>query len=125
MEESRIEAQKDNLTGEISVVKIKGYLDVVTAEALDKTICSLVAESCLKIVFDLNDVDYICSRGWSVFLSNMKEIRHKGGDIKLAGMKPGVYEVFRVLEFFWFLDSYSSVEAAVADMNKVVRIITE
>ena len=44
----------------------------------------------------------------------MREIREKGGDVKLSGIEPKVYQVFEVLGFHELFDIVDSVEAAVA-----------
>lgn len=102
----------------VVVVKVGGYIDFTTSDELDSVIASLVSSSRYKIIIDLADVDYISSTGWSIFLSKIKEIRDNHGDLKLARMKPDVFQVFEVLEFFWFLRSYETLEEAVAEFEK-------
>jgi len=103
---------------EISIVKIRGYLDMITAEQLDKAIMSLLKSKQFNIIVDLQDVEYISSSGWGVFLGNIKEIREKGGDLKLTQMNPDVFEVYKVLEFFWFIKSYAAIEDAVYEFDQ-------
>lgn len=91
---------------------------MVTAEQLDKAIMSLLKRKQYNIIVDLQDVEYISSSGWGVFLGNIKEIREKGGDLKLTRMNPDVFEVYKVLEFFWFIKSYASIEDAVYEFDQ-------
>ncbi|NIR52984.1 STAS domain-containing protein [candidate division KSB1 bacterium] len=109
-----VTTEKAQMRGEIAVIKVHGYLDMNAAQSLDHAIDSLLQADCYDIIFDLGDVKYIGSRGWSVFLSKIKHVRDHGGDLKLARMKPSVYEVYKLLEFFWFLRSYATVEEAVS-----------
>lgn len=99
----------------ISVVSIGGYMDITTTDELEKVIDSIVRSKQYKIIVDLGGVDYISSYGWSIFLGKIKELRENKGDLKLARMKPDVYEVYKLLEFFWFLKSYETIEDAVKD----------
>lgn len=101
----------------ISVIKVGGYIDITTSDELEKAIESILKSYCYNIIVDLKDVDYISSRGWSIFLSRIKEIRDHGGDLKLARMKPDVFEVYEVLEFFWFLKVYDTLEEAISDFD--------
>lgn len=110
---------------EISVIRIKGYLDMITAEQLDKTIMSLLKSQEFNIIVDLHDVEYISSSGWGVFLGNIKEIREQGGDLKLTRMNPDVFEVYKVLEFFWFIKSYVSIEEAVYEFDEHISPMAE
>jgi anti-sigma B factor antagonist len=103
---------KDGKKDDVSVIRFHGNLEFVAADALDKVVEQLLKSGQIKIVVDLSDTSYISSRGWGVFLSNIKEMREKGGDLKLAGMLPDTYQVFRVLEFGMFLNAYVSVEEA-------------
>jgi len=101
----------------ICVIKIRGNLELLTAEQLDEVIGEVSEKQTCNIIVDLHDVVYISSMGWGVFLSKIKEIREKNGDLKLSGMRPEVHEVFRVLEFDMFLKSYPSVSEAAQDFE--------
>lgn len=117
MNGKRTTAQRAQLRGDIAVLKVTGYLDTCTADALDEAIESLLASDCVKIIFDLADVHYIGSKAWSILLSKIKRVRNRAGDLKLACMSTEAYEVYQVLEFFWFLRSYDTIEDAVADFE--------
>jgi len=109
----------------IVLIKVGGYIDFTTSDEIDNIIESLLKSKNYKIIFDLAEVNYISSRGWSIFLSKIKEIRDNGGDLKLAKMKPDVFQVFEVLEFFWFLKTYNTLEAAISDFEQGVPPMPE
>ncbi|MFQ5649713.1 MAG: STAS domain-containing protein [bacterium] len=117
MEKTVITHNGRKMNGEISVIKVKGYLDVITSEELDVAIDELLTAKHFNIIIDLYEVEYISSMGWSVFLSKINEVRLNDGDLKLARIQPNVYQVFKILEFEWFLNTYPSVEAAAAEFN--------
>ncbi len=101
----------------ISVIRVGGYIEFTTSDELDKVIEAFIKNKSYNIIIDLEKVDYISSRGWSIFLSKIKEIRENDGDLKLTRMAPDVFEVFKVLEFFWFLSVYDTIEEAVFDFD--------
>ncbi|MCH8019781.1 STAS domain-containing protein [candidate division KSB1 bacterium] len=101
----------------ISVIRVGGYIEFTTSDELDKVIESLIKTKSYNIIIDLENVGYISSRGWSIFLSKIKEIRENDGDLKLTRMAPDVFEVFKVLEFFWFLSVYDTIEEAISDFD--------
>lgn len=109
----------------ISVIKVGGYIEFSTSDELDKVIDSLLTQNSYNIIVDLEKVDYISSRGWSIFLSKLKEIREREGDIKLVNMNENVYEVYKVLEFFWFLKVYDTLEEAISDFDNNVPPMPE
>jgi len=104
----------------ITVIKVGGYIDFTTSDELDRVLQEQIKQRNYRIILDLAEVDYISSRGWSIFLSRIKEIRDNNGDLKLARMKADVFEVFELLEFFWFIRSYQTIEEAVKDFDKDV-----
>jgi anti-sigma B factor antagonist len=74
----------------------------------------LISDGNVKIVVDLDLVDYISSAGWGIFVGEIKGVRAGNGDIKLASMRPDVREVFDLLEFNTLLTPYDSRRDALA-----------
>ena len=113
--------QESALKENIAVIKISGYLDAVTADALDHAIEAIVKSRCYHIIIDLTDTEYIASMGWSIFLNHIKKLRNRGGDLKLVNMNDNVFEVFKVLEFFLFLRSFMTLDEAAVDFEHEVE----
>jgi anti-sigma B factor antagonist len=107
--------ENPQVEGEITVVRVDGVIDTMTAHELEKVANSLLAQKRFKIIVDLGGVDYISSAGWGIFISNIREIRLNAGDIKLARMIPNVYEIFELLEFDSILRAFDNIEKAKAD----------
>jgi anti-sigma B factor antagonist len=117
MDEIKISLDATGANGEISVVRVDGVIDTMTASELEKVMNSLMERSRYNIIIDLGGVDYISSAGWGIFISNIREIRQHAGDLKLARMIPNVYEIYELLEFDSILQAYENVEKAKADFN--------
>jgi anti-sigma B factor antagonist len=100
-------------TDDVTILKVSGYLDTTTASELETALYGLLKKDRCKIVVDLTGVTYISSAGWGIFIGEIKEIRGRGGDLKLAGMVGDVFEVFQLLEFQTILESYPSAEEAI------------
>lgn len=101
----------------ISVIKVGGYIDTTTSSELEHHLTKLLGQNLFHIVIDLGNVDYVSSAGWGIFISEIKGIREKGGDLKLVGMIPEVYEVFELLEFHYILKAFDSLEDAIKDFE--------
>ncbi|MDD4856681.1 MAG: STAS domain-containing protein, partial [Candidatus Krumholzibacteria bacterium] len=84
------------------------------AQFLEDKFNELVASNSVRIVADLGGVNYISSAGWGIFVGEIKGIRQRNGDIKLAAMHPDVREVFDLLEFNTLLMPYGSTEEALS-----------
>lgn len=97
---------------DISIVKVNGYLDTTTAAELEEALYNLLQKENYRIVVDLSDTTYISSAGWGIFIGEIKEIRNRGGDLKLAGMNGDVFEVFQLLEFQSILNAHDTADEA-------------
>ena len=104
----------------VSLLRVSGYVDTTTSPDLERRLQALLREKRYHVVVDLTRVEYISSAGWGIFISEIREIREQGGDLKLAGMIPDVREVFDLLEFENILQSYPDAELAVASFGPIV-----
>ena len=104
----------------VSILRVSGYVDTTTSPELERRLQALLREKRYHIVVDLARVEYISSAGWGIFISEIREIREKGGDLKLAGMIPDVREVFDLLEFENILQAYTDAELAAASFGPIV-----
>src|SRR5258705_1550955 len=104
----------------VSVLRVSGYVDTTTSPELERRMQALLREKRYHIVVDLSRVEYISSAGWGIFISEIREIREHGGDLKLAGMIPDVREVFDLLEFENILQSYPDADLAVSSFGPIV-----
>ena len=95
------------------MLSVSGYLDAHTAPAFESAIENELRSGNVRLVVDCAGLTYISSAGLGVFMSYLEEIREKGGDIKLAAIKPKVYQIFDVLGFPQLFDIVESVETAV------------
>ena len=113
------------MTEEIVAITVIGPIDARAALRLEQALAASLESKCPKIIFDLGDVDYICSAGWGLFVRKLKQIREQGGDLKLARMNENVFEMYKALDFFWFLRSYPTLEEAVSDFEKAIPPMPE
>ncbi len=118
MNDINISFSKSDENPEVSVISVKGYVDTTTSTDLEDSLKRLLGKGRYDIVIDLGDVNYISSAGWGIFISEIKEIRENGGDLKLASMIGDVYEVFELLEFQTILESFDTVEEAVISFGE-------
>lgn len=101
----------------VSVLSVSGYLDTTTAGELESALLGLINDGMCRVVVDLSGVNYISSAGWGIFIGEIKEIRNRGGDLKLSGMIGDVREVYQLLEFHSILEAYDTTDEAVASFG--------
>lgn len=102
----------------VTVVAVSGSVDALTAEAFQEALQSQVQEGDANLVADLSQVDYASSAGLRAILATVKESRRVGGDLRLAGMQPGVHKVLQLSGFTSILKVYPDVESAVASFDE-------
>jgi anti-sigma B factor antagonist len=108
----------------ISIIKVGGYIDTTTSSELEHHLNDLIKTGSNNIIIDLSNVDYVSSAGWGIFISEIKGIREHGGDLKLVGMIPEVYEVFELLEFHYILKAFDTLKEAIVDFERSGMVAT-
>lgn len=114
--------------GEVMIIDLSGHVDQSNSGQLQKTFDDIIDSNVFKIVVNFNDLHYMSSAGWGIFVGEVKRFRENGGDIKLAAMNPEINDVFQMLEFYHILDDYANVEEASAAFkteDDVLDIISE
>lgn len=100
---------------DIAVLRLTGFIDTNTITGLVQALQKVTSRRQYKIIFDLQNVNYISSAGWGIFIGEIREIRDNGGDLKLVGLVPEVEEVYKVLEFDTILKAFKDIDDAVKD----------
>ena len=103
--------------GEISIIKINGFLDDDTSPAADKTIKKILEGNCLQMLFDFSALDYLASGGLRVILGAIKELRRKGGQVVLCALPNLVKEIFEVSGFNSVVLIAKSVESGIEQLG--------
>lgn len=99
---------EEEMVDDVVVLVLEGLVDSGTSQLMEDRFNDLVSRGRVRIVADLEHVDYISSAGWGIFVGEIKGVRNRNGDIKLASMRPDVREVFDLLEFNTLLTPYNS-----------------
>lgn len=102
---------------DITLLRVKGYIDTTTSSDLQKTIAEEMNRGSNQFIVDLGGVHYVSSAGWGVFVGEIRGLRESGGDLKITQMTPDVFEVFEMLEFNRILTCYDSLEEAIDDYD--------
>jgi anti-anti-sigma factor len=100
--------------GDVSLVRIAGSLDGLTAGDLLDRFTAEVARGRTRLVGSFADVEYTSSAGLRVLLAVLKDARARGGDLRLAAVRRDVSRVLDLAGFSGILKMYDDVDAAVA-----------
>lgn len=100
--------------GAVELLILVGELDAHTISEFDAALQKCMQIGRYKIVVDCTQLLYISSAGLGAFVGYIEEIRLGGGDIKIAALKPKVFDVFDLLGLPLLLDIVDSREEALA-----------
>jgi anti-anti-sigma factor len=102
--------------GNCTLLKCSGSIDYSNFNRGDDIVKKIIEKGKTKLVFDMGDVNYVSSSGWTIFLGNLKSVREKGGDIMLVNMSLEVKYTFKLLELDNLIDYFDTVDEAVKRM---------
>jgi anti-sigma B factor antagonist len=99
--------------GGVVVLYFSGRLDASAASEADAKLNTLTEKLPVRVVINLDKLDYISSSGLRVFLASLKKARKEQGDIKLACLQPYVKEVFDIAGFSTLFNIFDKEEEAI------------
>lgn len=106
MSDKRIEISSEDLPDGVVIVRPVGKLDVFTFTELKKFIAEVcTAKPAVRMVVDLEQVEYIASSGWSVLLSRRQGIKREGGNLTVFGMSENLLRVYESMKIDKMLPS--------------------
>ena len=100
--------------GDVTVVVLPvEELDASNAEELKRDIAPLLATN-PRLVLDLSRLRFVDSSGLGAFLSCLRKLNAKGGDLKLAGLAKPVRAIFELVRLHRVFDIYDTTAEAVS-----------
>lgn len=97
------------------IIKIQGEIDASNSVQLDEKIRELAEQGSRSILVDGAQLEYISSAGLGVFMSYLEEFQEKEIQLKIYGLTPKVFEVFRILGLDQLISILPTKEAAQQD----------
>lgn len=99
--------------GDVAVASVPvEELDAGNAAEFKRDIAPLLAEH-TKVVLDLSHVRFVDSSGLGAFISCLRQLHARGGDLKLSGMSKQVRAVFELVRMDRVFDILPTQEEAV------------
>jgi len=88
------------------VIKPSGRVDWEGARLLDKEVQRLLDDGRLHIVFNLDDVTFICSGGIGALVYNRNKLVQKGGAVYVIADNEYISYIFEALKFDMIFEGY-------------------
>ena len=100
-----------------AVFSIIGRMDALSAPDVETKINQWLEQNKIKLIMDLERLDYISSAGLRILLSAAKKMKARGGVLVLTRLQAGVRQVFEISGFSAIMPIYETVEAALEAAN--------
>ncbi|MEI7557010.1 STAS domain-containing protein [Candidatus Chlorohelix sp.] len=81
----------------IGIISLQGRLDEEGADQLTKALEQQSERGINSLLVDLHRVNFIDSAGVAALVGGMKQLRAKGGDLRLIGLQPGPRSIFELM----------------------------
>lgn len=101
--------------GEVAVVRFaarKILEEVPIAEIGDQLMNLAESESGIKMLLDFETVEHLSSAVLSMLINLNKRVGEQGGKLKLANIRPQIYEVFKITRLNKVFDIHASTAEA-------------
>jgi anti-anti-sigma factor len=94
-------------TDRFKIIKIVGKVSWDDAQDLDITIRKVIdEEGFTHLVFNLDEVNFICSGGIGALVFNLNRVKEKGGEMYLVSSSEYLNFIFETLRFDVVFDGY-------------------
>jgi anti-sigma B factor antagonist len=104
--------------GDVEVICPCGRLDAYSSSEVETRLNALIDAAHVQLVVSLEELEYISSSGLRVLLATLKKVRKQNGDIRLAGLKTQVREVFDLAGFTQLFTIVDNETSAVESFRK-------
>ena len=111
------------LVGDVTVIDVAGQIKLgAGAVSLRDTLRDLVARNQKNIVVNLREVNYIDSSGIGEFVAGFKNVRDKGGELKLLNLTQRVKDLLRITKLYTVFDVHDDETRAVQSFSPIAAI---
>lgn len=108
-ESSRIRQNAD-----VKIIDVNNYLGSYAAADLRETLADLVNQDVQKVIVNLSQVEHINSAAIGALVGTAKQLRLKGGDLKLYGLIDNIRRTFDLIGASDIVEIHESEDSALS-----------
>lgn len=100
----------------IIIAALVGRMDAMTTVEFDRWFSEQLTSDEIRLVLDMQGLEYISSAGLRSLLAAAKQIKAKNGSLQLCQLSGTVEEVFRISGFLTIFKTFGSVDEALMSL---------
>ncbi|MCK9224487.1 MAG: anti-sigma factor antagonist [Candidatus Muirbacterium halophilum] len=97
---------------DIAVIRFNGELDMNTIGKAYDTISDIIDSGYIKMVFNLEELEFIDSTGLGFFTGSLKKLKEKNGDLKICSPSSYLKRIFSLIHMDYFIDIFDDEDKA-------------
>ncbi len=106
---------------DVTVVDLIGELDMYTLPLAQELLNTLLSDQRNKIIFNLAKLRYVDSSGLGFFTGTLKNVRQRGGDMKLVNLSSYISRIFALIHLDYFIDVFESTREAAESFKEALE----
>lgn len=111
---SHLNVQKRE-TVEVVSFSDRKILEELSIREIEEELFALVsATPAIQLLLDFSNVEHLSSAALGMLINLQKEVGKQKGQLKLADIRPQIYEVFKITRLTKMFDIHGSVDEAMA-----------
>ena len=99
------------------MVEVSGEVDVYTAPRLREAVVSAIDSGSLRLVVDVDKVEFLDSTGVGVLVGALKKVRSGGGTLDIVCTQPRLLKIFEITGLDKVFGLHTTVDDAVRSHN--------
>ncbi|HBE01738.1 MAG: hypothetical protein A2096_10970 [Spirochaetes bacterium GWF1_41_5] len=97
-----------------NIIYPAGRLDIHISQQLEDTVEKVIGQKETKIIFNLENVEYLSSSGLRVFISTMRKLKDLKGEMRICSISETVAKIFRIVELESMFKIFPDETAAIS-----------
>jgi anti-sigma B factor antagonist len=100
---------------DVTVLILRGEIDVYTAPRLRQTIVDLVDGGATRLVVDMEKVDFLDSTGLGVLVEGLKRVKNRDGNLSIVATQDKILKIFDITGLNKAFPIHASVDDAIKE----------
>ena len=111
-EKEKLSFEQKDLDKGYTLLSLIGELDMWSLPQAKERVGEMIAQNKVKLVLDLEKMNYIDSSGLGFFIGTLKKLKDAGGELMLINLNAYIYHIFKLIQLQHIIQTYESLDEA-------------